>query len=101
MILNSAVSPTTGSSAHELMYGMELENPIMLLDPQQRGIWQNFQCRKEARELIKPAAMDGKKTYVKSHKWICFAPAGEVLLRLNRRYILPLDRSKRLSPKLH
>jgi hypothetical protein len=101
-LLNSSPANPSKKSPHEIMYGMKVNDPTTLLSPVVTP--QNFSSRIEAREALRLAAMDMKRSFDKSHTWKMFSPGDEVLIRLGRGYKIPADRrtgaQKRLSPKL-
>jgi hypothetical protein len=78
--MNSAPSAPSGKSAHEIIYGMKVNDAATLINLHR--LLQDFSSRIDARESIRLAAMDMKRVYDKSHTWKVYAPGDMVLIRL-------------------
>lgn len=89
-ILNSAPTQPSGYSPHQLMYGLKLNDPTSLMNPNLTA--QDFDLRTDARESLQLAAMDIKRAYDKKHTWKAYAPGDQVLIRLHEGYTIPADR---------
>ncbi|OGM40970.1 hypothetical protein ABOM_010505 [Aspergillus bombycis] len=92
--LNSTIKPATGSSAHKLIYGINLRTPWKML---RQVFQQDFTSRLDAEQELGWAAFQMKQYYDRNRVPIEFEIGDEVFLKLHQGYKLPAN--KRVSKK--
>lgn len=94
MSSSNSHSAATDQSPHEMMYGIRLRNPLSLfkkaLAITRR---QEFECRKDAEECGKFAAMSMKQYYDKKHDPHHFNVGDKVYVKLEPGYSIPANKN--------
>lgn len=86
-ILNSSQSNSTGHTPHELMYGIQLHNPLNIgfKTPE----CQDFTVREDAAEALRYASMYMKRYYDRKHQPQHYTVGDSVYIRLHKGYHIP------------
>ncbi|KZZ93079.1 Ribonuclease H-like protein [Ascosphaera apis ARSEF 7405] len=96
--LNSAKSSTTGTSPHELMYGVQVANPLLRL--QRRLLRQpDLAARLESLDLAHYAMMKMKQYYDNRHEDVNLSVGSKVYIRLHKGYKIKSPLPTKLQPQ--